>query len=96
MCRILTPKLPLNVPKILDFYFRRFRRILPPYLIIILLVLLLAINLFLFPFDYTILVDESWRPLAHLANWPSPIAVDYSRRVSFFGDSLHSSFIHLL
>jgi peptidoglycan/LPS O-acetylase OafA/YrhL len=82
MSKILSSKMPLDIIKICDYYFRRLRRIVPLYLFTILSVLITSIVM-LFKLDYSILVDECVRPMLFIANWPADGAVEYSRRVSF-------------
>ncbi|KAI6174975.1 Acyl-transf-3 domain-containing protein [Aphelenchoides bicaudatus] len=80
MYRILHTKLPLDMPKVITFYFRRFKRILPPYLFTILSTIFLSLSFFLHQIDFSYLFDEAWRPLLFVSNWPPPDEKDYSKR----------------
>ncbi|KAI6173120.1 Acyltransferase [Aphelenchoides besseyi] len=63
MCMLLSRYSQLDAAKILDFYFRRLKRIVPVYLFVILAVLLSAIYIFMYPFDYGDLFKEVRKPL---------------------------------
>src|SRR4051794_26844165 len=59
MCMLLSKASPINFGKILDFYFRRVKRIVPLYLFVIASVL--ALSLFLLaPSEYHLLISEAW------------------------------------
>jgi peptidoglycan/LPS O-acetylase OafA/YrhL len=68
MSTLLTRVLPLNTPKILDFYFRRIKRIVPMYLFIIGAFLYLAIRKLIHPLEYGTLMVETRPTLYFLAN----------------------------
>ncbi|KAI6209823.1 hypothetical protein M3Y96_00262100 [Aphelenchoides besseyi] len=71
MCMLLSRQTPLDRKKIVDFYYRRIKRIVPVYLAVILATLLAAIVVFMYPLDYKALYGETIRPLAYAANIPS-------------------------
>ncbi|KAI6209818.1 hypothetical protein M3Y96_00261600 [Aphelenchoides besseyi] len=71
MCMLLSRYSQLDAAKILDFYFRRLKRIVPVYLFVILAVLLSAIYIFMYPFDYGDLFKEVRKPLFFAANIPN-------------------------
>ncbi|KAI6204930.1 Acyltransferase [Aphelenchoides besseyi] len=71
MCLLLSRYSQLDATKILDFYFRRLKRIVPVYLFVILAVLSSAIYLFMYPFDYGDLFKETRKPLLFAANIPN-------------------------
>lgn len=68
MATLLTKELPSDRNKILDFYYRRIKRILPMYLLIIALCLLIFIIYFVHPLEYTSILDEIRPALVFLAN----------------------------
>ena len=77
MCQILSKRLPLDAPKCADFAYRRVKRIMPLYLLSILLVLVAAATWFMFPLDYNFLCQETLKPLIFAANMPDKHAPQY-------------------
>ncbi|KAI6217105.1 hypothetical protein M3Y99_01784700 [Aphelenchoides fujianensis] len=89
MCMLLAPKLPLSSASIVDFYFRRLKRIVPLYLTVVLLVLL-AVRQLVSPIEFKQLVEETIPALGFFSNMPGTREVAYfdiSSRLYFF---LHS------
>ncbi|KAI6181710.1 hypothetical protein M3Y98_00858300 [Aphelenchoides besseyi] len=60
----------LNFATALDFYFRRFRRIVPLYLFLIVSVLIAAV-LYVHPFDYAQLLNETFPSILYFSNCPA-------------------------
>ena len=82
MCQILSKRLPLDASKCADFAYRRVKRIVPLYLLSILLVLVAAAAWFLQSFDYRSLYTKTLKPLVFAANMLSDQEVDYFHPVS--------------
>ncbi|KAI6173169.1 hypothetical protein M3Y98_01053400 [Aphelenchoides besseyi] len=76
MCLLLSRRLPIDWPKVSDFYFRRLKRIVPTYLFVIFIVLTAAL-VFVCPIDYADLYNESIKPLFFASNIPSSTNNDY-------------------
>ncbi|KAI6197757.1 hypothetical protein M3Y94_01262800 [Aphelenchoides besseyi] len=66
----------LNFATSLDFYFRRFRRIVPLYLFLIVSVLIAAI-LLVHPFDYAQLLNETFPSILYFSNCPAVHGTSY-------------------
>ncbi|KAI6185890.1 Acyl-transf-3 domain-containing protein [Aphelenchoides besseyi] len=77
MCHLLTRETQLTVERVTDFYYRRAKRIVPIYLLVIWLVLMAAVFYFIYPIDYLLLVDQSLKPLLFVENLPDSTADDY-------------------
>jgi peptidoglycan/LPS O-acetylase OafA/YrhL len=88
MCMLMyrQPKLSLNT--ISDFYFRRFKRILPTYLIVINVVLIFVILLGS-PYDFPYIVREIMPSAFFYSNWPKTHVLSY-----FDKDSKYAIFLH--
>ncbi|KAI6185799.1 Acyl-transf-3 domain-containing protein [Aphelenchoides besseyi] len=76
MCMLLNAKAPLSFTHIVDFYFRRIKRIIPTYLFVIYCCLFAAIFL-ISSTDYRDLVSEAKKPLLYISNWPDTPEDDY-------------------
>ncbi|KAI6198833.1 hypothetical protein M3Y96_00561300 [Aphelenchoides besseyi] len=76
MCMLLNAKAPLSLANIVDFYFRRIKRIIPTYLFVIYCCLFAAIFL-ISSTDYRDLVSEAKKPLLYISNWPDTPEDDY-------------------
>ncbi|KAI6185782.1 Acyl-transf-3 domain-containing protein [Aphelenchoides besseyi] len=77
MCMLMSKKLPLDREKVLDFYFRRLKRIVPIYLFVILTVLVLSALWFVYPLDFGDLIEETMKPLVFMSNIASDEDADY-------------------
>ncbi|KAI6237962.1 Acyltransferase [Aphelenchoides besseyi] len=77
MCLLMTRKLPMDREKVLDFYFRRLKRIVPIYLFVILIVLILSALWFVYPLDFGDLIGETTKPLVFMSNIASDEDADY-------------------
>jgi peptidoglycan/LPS O-acetylase OafA/YrhL len=80
---LLSRNQPLILQHVIDFYFRRLKRILPVYLFTILLVFVAAWFL-LGATDYMIPYVEAKKPLLFVANWPVGNKTDYFIQVFEF------------
>ncbi|KAI6212696.1 hypothetical protein M3Y94_00058200 [Aphelenchoides besseyi] len=76
MCSILNAKAPLSFTHVVDFYFRRIKRIIPTYLFVIYCCLFAAIFL-ISSTDYRDLVAEAKKPFLYISNWPDTPEDDY-------------------
>lgn len=83
MCMLLSRHATLNFMIIVDFYFRRLKRIFPTYLFTILLTLFGA-WLLLSPTDFKDLYTETIKPLFIASNVPSNKNADYFAQVRIF------------
>ncbi|KAI6212548.1 hypothetical protein M3Y94_00039100 [Aphelenchoides besseyi] len=82
MCLLLTRETQLTVGRVTDFYYRRAKRIVPIYLLVIWLVLIAAVFHFIYPIDYLPFISESLKPLLFIANVPDSTADDYFIQVN--------------
>ncbi|KAI6224492.1 Acyltransferase [Aphelenchoides fujianensis] len=69
MAAIMSRRRPLSRPAVLDFYFRRLKRIVPPFQLVVLLVLGL-VRLHVLPLDFSQVVAETWPALGFFSNTP--------------------------
>jgi peptidoglycan/LPS O-acetylase OafA/YrhL len=80
---LLTKNPPLTPQMIGNFYFRRFKRIIPLYLSVILVGFMCA-WIFMSPTDFEFLYTGATRPLSFIANWPNNVANNYFAQVPTF------------
>src|SRR4051794_37412987 len=82
MCMLLSKAAPLDRDKILTFYFRRIKRIVPLYLFVIIAVLIISVFL-LAPSEYRLLFAEAWTSALFVSNFVESNPEDYFKLVSF-------------
>lgn len=83
MCMLLSNVSPINQEKILTFYFRRIKRIVPLYLFLIISVLFLSLW-FVAPSEYNLLFGESWTSAIFCSNLVKTDVANYFNLVIFF------------
>lgn len=83
MCMLLSRNAPIQLVAVVDFYFRRLKRIFPTYLFVLLFTLF-AGWLLLSPTDYLDLYGETFKPLIIAANVPENSKNDYFAQVYLF------------
>ncbi|KAI6198918.1 hypothetical protein M3Y96_00571500 [Aphelenchoides besseyi] len=74
---VIVKKVAIGQREVLDFYFRRLKRIVPIYLFVILTVLLLSALWFVYPLDFGDLIGETMKPLVFMSNIASDEDADY-------------------
>jgi peptidoglycan/LPS O-acetylase OafA/YrhL len=84
MCMLMSRHTTLDRSRVLDFYYRRFKRIVPVYLFVILLVLCSATFLWLYPMDFKSLENETLKPVLFLANVPDDDEANYFAQVGSY------------
>lgn len=83
MCMLLAKASPLNLPKILDFYYRRIKRIVPLYLCVIAVILLLGL-FFVAPTEFHHLGTDAWTSAIFCSNFLNLDKGGYFNLVSSF------------
>jgi peptidoglycan/LPS O-acetylase OafA/YrhL len=81
MCMLLTKSSPLDTIKVVGFYFRRIKRIVPLYLFLIIAVLLVALFL-VAPAEYRLLFKEAWPSTLFCSNFIESNPAGYFNLVS--------------
>lgn len=92
MCMLMFRQTKFNINTILDFYFRRLKRILPTYLLLMNIVLLLVVCLGS-QFDYPFILREIAPSAFFYSNSPSAHVLSYFDEVSLFRVSFYCPFV---
>lgn len=82
MCMLLSRHEQLSLTNIIDFYYRRIKRIFPIYFFVIFVVQITAFYYWLYPLEYNLLVMQTVKPLLFIENQHEITDANYFKEVN--------------